>query len=123
MTAFFFEHAGMAIESSTPGASRCVAVIAPHHFNTAGVVHGGVLFTLADTGMGAALYPALEKGSFCTTVEIKISYFKPVTAGRVVCDSKVIHQGRRLAAMESELRVDDVLVAKAAGTFAILQRS
>jgi len=123
MTPLFFHHAGMAIDSATPGSSRCSAEIAPHHFNSAGVVHGGVLFTLADTGMGAALYPALEKGSFCTTVEIKINYFKPVTAGRVVCDSKVINQGRRLAALESELRVDDVLVAKATGTFAILQRA
>ena len=119
----FYEHVGAKFESYAPGTSRCSVEIQPHHFNTAGAVHGGVLFTLADTGMGSAVFASLEKGSFCTTVEIKISYFKPVTAGTVVCDSKVVNQGRRLASVESEMRVGDLLVAKAYGTFAILQRA
>jgi hypothetical protein len=42
-----------------------------HHKNGTGVVHGGVLFTMADTAMEAALIPMLEKGQICATVEIK----------------------------------------------------
>lgn len=119
----FIHHVGLQLEPPANGRSRITLPIEPHHFNSTGVVHGGVLFTLADTGMGAALYSKLEKGFFSATVEIKISYFKPVTAGTVVCDTQVVNMGKRLATLESSLSVDGVLVAKASGTFAILQRA
>jgi acyl-CoA thioesterase len=122
MATRFIHHVGLQLEQPAAGRHRCTLPIEPHHFNSTGVVHGGVLFTLADTGMGGALYSALEKGLFAATVEIKISYFKPVTAGTLVCESVVVNQGKRLASLESTLTVDGVLVAKANGTFAILQR-
>jgi acyl-CoA thioesterase len=118
----FIHHVGLQMEQPEAGRSRITLPVEPHHFNSTGVVHGGVLFTLADTGMGAALYSNLEKGFFSATVEIKISYFKPVTAGTLVCETEVINQGKRLATLESTLLVDGVRVAKASGTFAILQR-
>jgi acyl-CoA thioesterase len=123
MTTRFIHHVGLQMEQPADGRSRITLPIEPQHFNSTGVVHGGVLFTLADTGMGAALYSKLEKGFFSATVEIKISYFKPVTAGTLVCETAVVNLGRRLATMESSLFVDGVLVARASGTFAILQRA
>jgi acyl-CoA thioesterase len=57
----FVEHVGVVIEEQRAGFSRCALAVAPHHFNTLGVVHGGVMFTLADTGMGAALIPDLQE--------------------------------------------------------------
>ena len=49
--------------------------------NPQGVLHGGVVYSLADTGMGAALYPGLKLDELCATVEIKIVYFRPVASG------------------------------------------
>ena len=118
----FIEHVGLQIAENRPGHSRCTLKLEPHHFNSAGLVHGGVLFTLADTGMGAALYAGLQPDQWCATVEIKINYFRPVRQGEVECVSTVVHQGRTMANTESELFVDGELVAKANGTFAILER-
>jgi acyl-CoA thioesterase len=118
----FIQQVGLAVEEPAAGRSRCTLAIEPMHFNGTGVVHGGVLFTLADTGMGAAIYSLLEKGQFCATVEIKIAYFKAVTGGLVVCDTVVVNAGKRLASVESTLTVEGQLVAKATGTFAVLQR-
>jgi len=118
----FIHHVGLAIESAADGKSRLTLELAPHHLNGVGIVHGGVLFTLADTGMGAAIYPQLAEGNYCATVEIKINYFKPVSAGTLVCTSEVVHQGRTLANVDSAVYAGDVLLAKANGTFAILQR-
>jgi acyl-CoA thioesterase len=119
----FVDHVGVEIADYRAGYSRCVLSIAAVHFNSAGVVHGGVLFTLADTGMGAALYPALPADQACATVEIKINYFRAVTQGELECVSTVVHQGRTMANIESELRVHGQLVAKANGTFAIIPRA
>ena len=122
MTRPFVEHVGMEIAEFRAGYSRCTLQVAPVHFNTSGIVHGGALFTLADTGMGAAVWAALPKDQNCATVEIKINYFRPVLEGEVECISNVTHQGRTLANVDSELRAGGQLVAKANGTFAIFAR-
>jgi acyl-CoA thioesterase len=115
----FVQHVGLQVVESSAGSSLLTLFIQPQHHNSHGVVHGGALFTLADTGMGAAVYSVLAGGESCTTVEIKINYFRPVIQGTIECRSQVIHRGRSLAAIESSLSVDGKLVAKASGTFAI----
>jgi len=103
------------------GYSQCVLQINENHFNPHKVVHGGVLYSMADTGMGAALYSLLERDELCATVEIKISYFKSVKEGILFCDTKVIHKGKTICALESEIMNDEILVAKASGTFSIFK--
>jgi acyl-CoA thioesterase len=118
----FVEHIGLEIVEHRPGFSRCTLLVAPHHFNSSGTVHGAVLFTLADTGMGAALYPSLDAGQACATVEIKINYFQPVSGGVISCTSDIVHRGRSIANLESCILVDGKLVAKANGSFAVFPR-
>jgi len=88
-------------------------------FNPHGVVHGGVLYAMADTGMGAALYPHLRQDQLCATVEINIVYFTPVTSGPLTCRTKLIHKGKRIALLESEIMHQDRPAAKAAGIYSI----
>jgi acyl-CoA thioesterase len=122
MTRRFIQHVGLWIESAADGKSRLTLNVEPHHMNGLGIVHGGVLFTLADTGMGAAIYPQLGEGNACATVEIKINYFKPASAGALVCTSEVVHRSRTLANVDSWVHAGDVLLAKANGTFAIFEK-
>ena len=91
------------------------------HLNPHRVVHGAVLYALADTGMGAALYPTLADGEICATIEIKINYFKPVRSGTLRCLTRLIHRGRRVANLEAQLFAGDTLVAQANGNYAIIQ--
>lgn len=102
------------------GTSRCQLEVTPQLLNPHGVLHGGVVYSLADTGMGAALFSLLEDGLSCATAEIKISYFQPVTHGILECETRVLRKGRKLAFLESEVRLGDTTVAKASGTFAII---
>lgn len=76
---------------------------------------------MADTGMGGALYTTLKKGETCATIEIKISYFKPVSAGSLTCKTQVINRGKRVATLESEIFNNERLVAKAMGTYSIFE--
>ena len=120
----FVRHVGVCIDESPPhpGRSRCTLPVEPHHFNSSGIVHGGVLFTLADTAMGAALLPLLEAGEGCATIEVKINYFKPVVCGPVVCIGQVVNKGRTVVNLEASLQVGETLVAKANGSFAVFRR-
>lgn len=108
-------------EDSRPGSSTLTLVLGPRHLNPHGVAHGAVLYALADTGMGAALYPTLEAGEICATIEIKINYFKPVAAGKVVCTTAIINRGKTVANLESRLYVEQTLVAQANGNYAIFR--
>ena len=71
--------------------------------------------------MGGALYPLLEKDELCATVELKITYFKPVREGTIICNTKVIHRGKSFGVLESEIMNDEILVSKANGTFSIFK--
>ena len=117
----FAELVGLRFESVDAGVSRCVLEVTEALHNPQRAAHGLVLYSLADTGMGAALYPTLAQGELCATIELKISYFKPVQTGTVECVTRLIHRGKRVAALESELFHDGALVAKANGSFAIFR--
>lgn len=110
---------GLQVRAQSEGYSECVIGVADRLLNPHGVVHGGVLYSLADTGMGVALYPTLAEGEICATIEIKINYYAPVRSGDVVCVTRLVNRGKSVANLESELRLDDALVAKANGNYAI----
>lgn len=112
---------GLHFDSWGNGESHCSIELRPQLMNPNGVLHGAVVYALADTGMGGALLSALDGGRICATIEIKISYFRSVTSGRLSCHSYVVHQGRRTAFLESVISDGDGPIARASGTFAILE--
>jgi acyl-CoA thioesterase len=82
-------------------------------------VHGAVIYALADTGMGIALYPTLAEGEICATIEVKINYFKAVDAGRITCITEIVNRGRTVANLQSRVFSGDTLVAQANGNYSI----
>lgn len=116
----FGELIGLRAQSASPNASRCTLAVRAEHLNPFGVVHGAVVFALADTGMGMALYPALAAGERCATIEIKINYFRPASSGELVCESRIVNRGRAIANLESRVHCGERLIALANGNFAIL---
>ncbi|MEZ5595014.1 MAG: PaaI family thioesterase [Pseudomonadales bacterium] len=115
----FAELIAMQVDERETGYSRLSLVVTEDHMNPHNVVHGAVIYALADTGMGAALAPSLAEGEICATIEIKINYFKPVTRGQLVCTTEMINRGRTVANLQSRILVGDSLVAMANGNYAI----
>lgn len=117
----FAELVGFEIFPQSDGASTGKLVIQKAHLNPNGVVHGGALFTLLDTCLGAALMPRLNDGEICATLQISMNFLKPVFAGTVECRAYVVSKGKRVANVRGELYVGDKLVGTADGNFAIMQ--
>lgn len=118
----FAELIGLAFDPAEPGKSRCRVSIREDLRNPHGVVHGAVAYALADTGMGGALYPMLAADESCATIEIKIVYLSSAREGELVCDTRVLRKGSRVAVLESEIFESERLVAKALGTYSIHRR-
>ena len=101
------------------GWSRTEMPVRRELFNPHGVLHGGVVFSLVDTCMGRALYTRMQTGESCATIEIKLNFIRPVTGGRLVCETHVLHRGRTTAVLDSNVLCEGKLVAKAQGTYAL----
>ena len=70
--------------------------------------------------MGAALYSALDAGYACATIDISISYFRPVAQGQLLCETVLDNKGRTIAHLTARITQNDKLVAQASGNFAIM---
>lgn len=119
----FADLIALVIDEKRAGYSRLSLQLAPEHMNLHGVAHGAVVFALADTGMGTALYPTLAEGQICATIEIKVNYFKPVVRGQLVCETTLLNRGKRVANLDSRVFLDEQLVAQANGNYAIFAPS
>ena len=116
----FGKHVGIVMQSSGAGRSLARVIVGPEHMNLHGAVHGGVVYSVVDQTMGAATYSVMAPEELCATIEIKVVYLAAVREGVIECESRVLHKGKRVVALESDVKVGDKLVAKALGTFAIL---
>lgn len=119
----FADLVGLKVETQKEGSSTCSIEVSEKLLNPHNVVHGAVIYALADTGMGVALYPGLQEGQICATIEIKINYYRAVYDGKIVCETQVVNKGRSVANMESSLFCNGDLIAKANGNYAIFSPS
>lgn len=79
----------------------------PHgdFYNPMGTVHGGWIATLIDTAMACAVHSSLKPGEIFTTVEMNITYVRPVQAatGTLRCEGALLHSGGRVASAEGKV--------------------
>lgn len=75
------------------------------HYNPGGSVHGGYAATLLDSCMTCAVHTTLPAGMGTTTVDLNITFLKPMSArtGEVTARGEVIASGRRIATARSTL--------------------
>ena len=117
----FGELIGLSFSQLENGYSRCALQVTDRLLNPNRVLHGGVVYSLADTGMAGALHTDLDADESCATVEISIVYLAAVTSGTLTCDTKLIHRSKRIAILQSEVENDGRLVAKALGTYSVIK--
>jgi acyl-CoA thioesterase len=118
----FAELVGFEVFPESDGTGKAQLIVAERHLNPNGVVHGGALFTLVDTAMGASLMQRLDEGEICATLQISMNFLRAVVSCDVVeCEARVVNKGRRFANVRGELYVQEKLVGTADGNFAIMQ--
>jgi acyl-CoA thioesterase len=118
----FAELVGFEVLPESDGTGKAQLIVSECHLNPNGVVHGGALFTLVDTAMGASLMQRLDEGEICATLQISMNFLRPVVSFDVVeCEARVVNKGRRFANVRGELYVQEKLVGTADGNFAIMQ--
>lgn len=111
----------MSISSPGPGQGRAELTITTALHNPNGVVHGAVLFAMADTAMGAATMSVLDEGSACASIEVHLRFLRAASTGVLITDVAVTKAGRRVVQLEGRVfDGESELIATATGSFAVI---
>lgn len=96
----------LGIEFGYAADGACVATLdaGPQVCNVYGVVHGAVLFAMADTGMGFALLEALDGRPLLSSISVTATYLRPATPGRIEARASVVRLGRSVAFLACSIR-------------------
>lgn len=93
------------------------------HMQHTGVVHAGVMATMADHSMGAAAQTVAPEGHWILTAELKTSLLRPARCERLVCEAQVLKPGRLITFTEANVWAvagnERTLVMKASATMAV----
>jgi len=89
-----------------------------------GIIHGGAIFSLADSAVAMALLGLIRRDERFTTVEMKINYVRPFEKGEITAEARIIHKGSRIVLGEVDVRDEKVrrLVAKSTATYMIMKK-
>ena len=76
---------------------------APELCTAGGVLHGGVLMSLADAAGAVCAFLNLPAGATTTTIESKTNFLGAVRGGEVRARSRPLHVGKRTIVVETDL--------------------
>ena len=92
--------------------------------NAIGLVHGGAIFSAADSAVGMALIGMTNRNENISTLEMKINYMKPVKGRELIAEAKILHRGSQTGIGDVEVRDEEQnLVAKGLATYAIFKKN
>lgn len=114
----------LGIDLFDAGEGRFLMSLQPQevHYNPMGCVHGGILATLLDSVMSAAVHTALPAGRRYLTSEISVKFLRPVFegTGEVMAEGRVVSvEGNRAIAEGTIIDARQVIHATARATCAI----
>ena len=104
-----------------PGRVEAALTLGRQHQQQLGFAHGGLVATLADLAAGFAAVTLVPEGVGVVTADLKMSYLNPGVGQRIRAVGWVLKAGRRLHFCEAEVWCDDVLIAKASATMAVVE--
>jgi uncharacterized protein (TIGR00369 family) len=115
----FAERLGARAEVADDGSARLSFTAREDHLNQAGTLHGGVLATLVDTAMGAAVRSTTDDDVPATS-QLTVTYLRPGKPGELSVTARVRTRGEHLTVCEADVDQDGKSLVHAVATFALL---
>jgi uncharacterized protein (TIGR00369 family) len=105
--------------------AEAVLKIREDHLSPAIRVHGGVISAFFDFTFGAAVFTTLGPQDFCSTVELKVNYLRPLVLGdSLTCKTEVVYRGKRICVVHGFIyrNKEKEPAAMATATFNIISK-
>ncbi|MEM8530912.1 MAG: PaaI family thioesterase [Chloroflexota bacterium] len=99
----FVASIGMQASIDGVGSARTWIEIHESLYQAEGLVHGGVIYTLADAAVAIAVHSCTRPTQKIATIEAKMNYLAPATTGTLSAFARVEHEGQTLAVAQCEI--------------------
>ncbi|WP_375490742.1 PaaI family thioesterase [uncultured Jatrophihabitans sp.] len=115
----FADDVGITGLTSGDGEARANLEAQDRHLNPAGAVHGGVMATLVDVAMGAAVRTMIGDDDAAATTQLTLAYLRPGKPGMLTVHAHVGKQGEHILVCAAQVEQDGKQLIEALATFAI----
>ena len=97
--------------------------LARPHTNSRGLIHGGLIASLADNSMGYSCGQAMGWTTSFVTVSLAVDYIGSAQIGQwLAVECEVIKTGSTLCFAQSLIKADNVVIARTNGTFRVVPK-
>jgi len=97
--------------------------LAKPHTNSRGLIHGGLIASLADNAMGYSCAQAMGWNASLLTISLSVDYAGSAEIGQwLAVECEVIRTGSTICFAQSLIKADDVVIARANGTFRVVPK-
>lgn len=97
--------------------------LAKPHTNARGLIHGGLIASLADNAMGYSCAQATGWVTSFVTISLSIDFTGGAGIGQwLSIESDVIRTGGTICFAQSLIKADDIVIARANGTFRVVRK-
>jgi uncharacterized protein (TIGR00369 family) len=117
----FMHLVGADLTVITAGRVEAELLLDKQHQQQRGFVHGGLTATMADLVAGFAAVTLVPDDHGVVTADLRISYLHPGVGKKLKAIGWVLKAGRKLHFCEAEVWCDDLMIAKASATMAVIE--
>jgi uncharacterized protein (TIGR00369 family) len=97
--------------------------LAKPHTNGRGLIHGGLIATLADNAMGYSCAQQTGWTTSLVTISLAVDFVGTAEVGQwLAVESDVIKTGSTICFAQSLIKANDVVIARANGTFRVVPK-
>lgn len=115
----FISNNNIKVEEVKENYAKLSSTIEEKSLNPYGIVHGGLLFGLADTAMGIA---AKTTGKSAVTINSQIDYLKPGKGSKIIAIAEALKVGKTISVYKCNIYDEkEELISSVTGTFYFIQ--
>jgi uncharacterized protein (TIGR00369 family) len=97
---------GIELDAASAGEVRGHLAWSPERCTAGGILHGGVLMSLADSLGGICAYLNLPPGARTATISSSSVFLRGIQAGVVTAVARPLHAGRAVIVVQTDLTDD-----------------
>ena len=103
----FVKLLGVQLLSVEPGVATMSLEVREDLLQNNNVVHGGAIASLIDSAAAFAVIPLLNDNETATTIDLTISYVRPLVKGLATATAKVLREGSRVVVLSTDVFDDE----------------
>jgi uncharacterized protein (TIGR00369 family) len=97
--------------------------LARPHTNARGLIHGGLIASLADNAMGYSCALRMDHALSLVTIGLSVDFVGSAQVGQwLAVEPEVIKTGSTISFVQSFIKADDAVIARANATFRVVPK-